>query len=68
MSEEQYNEEETEVEAHRRAMNEEPRDEETEVEAHRRAMNDEPSEDGADDEVEAHIRKANLRLDLPRSS
>jgi hypothetical protein len=45
--------------------------EDTEVEAHsRRAVNDEPAEaetdDEADDEVEAHVRKANVRMDSPK--
>jgi hypothetical protein len=45
------------------------KDEEPEVEAHmpRHAANDEPRAEGEeDDEVEAHVRKANLRLDSPR--
>ena len=42
------------------AMSDEQRkDEEAEVEAHRRHLeNEEPAEDEADDEVEAHVRKA----------
>jgi hypothetical protein len=42
--------------------------EEPEVEAHRRhAANFEPAADGdEDDEVEAHVRKANVRMDSPR--
>jgi len=38
---------------------EQRKDEEAEVEAHRRHLeNEEPAEDEADDEVEAHVRKA----------
>jgi hypothetical protein len=44
------------------------KDEENDVEAHRRyAANDEPAAEGeADDEVEAHVRHANVRMDSPR--
>jgi hypothetical protein len=48
---------------------EQRKDEETEVEAHGRyAMNDEPAEDGEDNEVEAHVRHSNVRIDSPRNS
>jgi hypothetical protein len=47
---------------------EQRKDEETEVEGHFRAFaNDEPAAEGEeDDEVEAHVRKANVRMDSPR--
>jgi len=43
-------------------------DEETEVEAHspRQSANIEPAAEGEDDEVEAHVRKSNVRMDSPR--
>jgi hypothetical protein len=46
--------------------NEQRKDEEAEVEAHRRSTgaSDEPAAEGDDeDEVEAHIRRANIRMD-----
>jgi hypothetical protein len=49
MSDEQLNEDEAEVEAHRRAN-----------------ANEEPTEEGADDDVEAHVRAANVRADNVR--
>jgi hypothetical protein len=46
----------------RRAGREEP-----EVEGHmRRGVHDEPAEDGEENEVEAHVRRANVRMDSPR--
>lgn len=44
--------------------------EEPEVEAHtRRAVNIEPAAEGDDDnDFEAHVRKANVRMDLPRKA
>jgi hypothetical protein len=49
---------------------EQRKDEETEVEGHLgTSANDEPaSEEDEDNEVEAHVRHANLRLDAPRKS
>jgi hypothetical protein len=42
-------------------------EEEPEVEGHvKHSMNEEPAEDGEDNEVEAHIRKSNVRMDSPR--
>ena len=52
-------------------MDEQYKGEEPEVEGHtRRGANIEPAA-GADDddnEVEAHVRKANVRMDLPRKA
>jgi len=47
---------------------EQRKDEEPEVEAHspRHAANIEPDAEGEDDEVEAHVRRANVRMDSPR--
>jgi hypothetical protein len=48
---------------------EQRKDEDPEVEAHmpRKGAHDEPRAEGEeDDEVEAHVRHANLRLDSPR--
>jgi hypothetical protein len=45
------------------------KDEEADVEGHVRRghVNEEPaSKDEDDDEVEAHVRKSNLRMDSPR--
>jgi hypothetical protein len=44
---------------------EQRKDEEAEVEAHRKKhmANDEPSGEEADDEVEAHIRRASARME-----
>jgi len=42
-------------------MNEEHKVEEPEVEAH-------AAEEDDDNDVEAHIRKANVRMDLPRKA
>ena len=44
------------------------KDEEAEVDAHRRHLeNEEPAAEGDDEnEVEAHVRRANVRLDSPR--
>jgi hypothetical protein len=45
------------------------KDEETEVEGHvRRLENDEPAAEGEDDDddIEAHVRHANVRMDSPR--
>lgn len=47
------------------------KDEEPEVEGHMRHYgNDEPAAEGEpdDDEVEAHVRHANVRMDSPRKS
>jgi hypothetical protein len=43
-------------------------DEEPEVEAHRRHLeNTEPTDEAdSDDDVEAHVRRANARMDSPR--
>ena len=51
-------------------MDEQHTGEEPEVELHtRRGVNVEPADDADDDnEVEAHVRKANVRLDLPRKA
>ncbi len=50
-------------------MSDEQKKEEAEVEAHRRmAANDEPTDEATEDEVEAHVRKSNVRLDSPRAS
>jgi hypothetical protein len=50
------------------AMSDEQRkDEEIEVEGHaKHAENDEPAQDETEDEVEAHVRRANVRMDSPR--
>ena len=47
---------------------EQRKDEEPEVEGHaRHAANDEPSDETeTEDEVEAHVRKTNVRMDSPR--
>jgi hypothetical protein len=47
---------------------EQRKDEETEVEAHhlRRFGNEEPSDEGSEDEVEAHVRRATMRKDTMR--
>jgi hypothetical protein len=47
---------------------EQRKDEEAEVEAHsKHAVSIEPAAEGEDDnEVEAHVRKANVRMDSPR--
>ena len=43
------------------------KDEEPEVEGHvRHSANIEPEAEGEDDEVEAHVRKSNVRMDSPR--
>jgi len=66
MSDEQRKDEEGEVEGHVRSghMNVEPSDE-NDVEGHVRSghMNVEPSDENEDDEVEAHVRKSNVRHD-----
>ena len=51
-------------------MDEEHKGNEPEVEAHtRRGVNLEPVDEGDDDnDVEAHVRKANVRMDLPRKA
>jgi hypothetical protein len=51
-------------------MDEEHKGEEPEVEAHTaRRVNLEPADEGDDDnDVEAHVRKANVRMDLPRKA
>jgi hypothetical protein len=52
-------------------MDEEHKGEEPEVEAHTsRAVNLEPAaeEDDDDNDVVAHVRKANVRMDLPRKA
>jgi hypothetical protein len=48
---------------------EQRKDEDTEVEGHaRHAANSEPAAEGEDDdEVEAHVRKTNVRMDSPRN-
>jgi hypothetical protein len=48
---------------------EQRKDEDTEVEAHmpRHAAHAEPAAEGEDeDDVEAHVRRANVRMDSPR--
>jgi hypothetical protein len=49
---------------------EQRKDEKPEVEGHVRHgdVTDEPAEDGDEDEVEAHIRRASLRMDSPRAT
>jgi hypothetical protein len=49
-------------------MSDEHKDEETEVEGHsRHAENDEQAAEGEDEnDVEAHVRRANVRMDSPR--
>jgi hypothetical protein len=51
-------------------MDEQRKGEELEVEAHtRRGVNVEPVAEADDDnEVEAHVRKANVRMDSPRKA
>lgn len=51
-------------------MDEQHKGEEQEVEGHtRRGANIEPAAEADDDnEVEAHVRKANVRMDLPRKA
>jgi hypothetical protein len=48
---------------------EQHRDEEPEVEAHsRQHLYDDPAADEDDDEVEAHVRMSNVRMDSPRQA
>ena len=48
-------------------MDEEHKAEEPEVEAHTKGVNLEPAaEEDDDNDVEAHVRKANVRMDSPR--
>ena len=43
------------------------KNEDLDVEGHvKKSVSDEPSEDKDDDEVEAHVRKSNVRMDSPR--
>jgi hypothetical protein len=48
-------------------MDEERKGEEPEVEAHTSGADIDPAFDD-DDDVEAHVRKANVRMDLPRKA
>ena len=46
---------------------EQRKDEDIEVEGHaKHAENDEPAQDETEDDVEAHVRRANVRMDSPR--
>ena len=46
---------------------EQRKEEEPEVEGHvKHSAHDEPSAEGEDNEVEAHVRKSNVRMDSPR--
>ena len=48
-------------------MDEQHKGDEPEVEVHsRRAMNGEPADEVEENEVEAHVRKSNVRMDSPR--
>jgi hypothetical protein len=50
-------------------MSDEYKSDEPEAEAHGYAVNIEPDVDNeADDEVEAHVRMANVRMDSPRQA
>jgi hypothetical protein len=48
---------------------EQRKDQDPEVEAHRFAANDEPSDEAeSEDDVEGHVRLANVRMDSPREA